>query len=134
MFWFIVLLLVAGAGFYFYQKLMAIEREIRADQEAELLRDSAPGSDSPIVEEKPVAVETENEPTVAETPVMDRSMTLEDELLAAVKNLPGIKQTEVYSSFPDVDRKKLQQLLKEFEEKGLLRREKKGSSYSLFPA
>ena len=38
MFWFIVLLLVAGAGFYFYQKLSTIEREIRAEQDAERAR------------------------------------------------------------------------------------------------
>ena len=35
MFWFIVLLLFVGAGFYFYQKMMTIEREIRAEQEIE---------------------------------------------------------------------------------------------------
>ena len=35
MFWFIILLLFVGAGFYFYQKMMAIEREIRAEQEIE---------------------------------------------------------------------------------------------------
>jgi CHASE3 domain sensor protein len=146
MFWFIVLLLLAGAGFYFYQKMMAIEREIRSEQEADsgaaqVVAKSAQGGGTPepeVVEQKVsestiVTPEVEKMTTKAE-PVADDSSSLEDEILAAVKNLPGIKQTELYTSFADINRKQLQQMLKEMDENGKLKREKKGSSYLLYPA
>jgi len=59
---------------------------------------------------------------------------LEDEILAAVNNLPGVKQTELYDSFTDVTKKHLQQVLKEMDDSGKLKREKKGSSYLLYPS
>ena len=140
MFWFIVLLLLAGAGFYFYQKLMVIEREIRADQDAE----KAAEQSGPVVATTPVAAqETTDDPVIVTpevekmtsraAPVADTDMSLEDEVLAAVANLPGIKQTELYASFTDVDKKQLQQMLKELDDAGKIRREKKGSSYLLYP-
>ncbi len=136
MVWFIVLLLVAGAGFYFYQKLTAIEREIRAEQDAEKSR-AAASSPEVVEPEKPEAapelVAVDREPTVAETPVPDESLSTDDEILAAVKNLPGIKQTELYESFADIEKKKFQQLVKKLADSGSIRREKKGNSYLIFP-
>ena len=137
MFWFIVLLLVAGAGFYFYQKLTTIEREIRAEQIAEKSR--AVASSPEVVEQEkteavPELVAVDREPTIAETPVPDGPSTTDDEILAAVKNLPGIKQTELYESFPDVEKKKFQQMVKKLSDNGSIRREKQGVSYILFPA
>ena len=149
MFWFIVLLLVAGAGFYFYQKLTTIEREIRAEQAAERGRATASSATVPAQEPEPevkevepvpepeVAVELEavdREPTIAETPVADEFASPEEEILAAVKNLPGIKQIELYKSFPDFDKKKFQQMVKQLADDGDITREKQGSSYILFPA
>lgn len=146
MFWFIVLLLIAGAGFYFYQKLMAIEQEIRAEQASEAARASATAGDVPEetvagkeVHQKAVAVEPpgivveEREPTVAETPVADEGVTPEEEILAAVKNLPGIKQTALYESFSDIEKKKFQRMVKKLTDEGQLKREKEGSSYVLHP-
>jgi uncharacterized membrane protein len=75
----------------------------------------------------------EREPTIAETPVPDESLSTEDEIIAAVKNLPGIKQTELYESFPDVEKKKFQLAVKQLADKGIVRREKVGSSYQLYP-
>lgn len=141
MFWFIVLLLLAGAGFFFYQKMMAIEREIRAEQEA----DSAAEAGEPVKTEAPVAEEEEDaldphvvtpeveKMTAKAEPVDDDGLSLEDEILIAVKNLPGIKQTELYSSFSDVSKKHLQQVLKDMDDSEKLKREKKGSSYLLYP-
>ncbi len=140
MFWFVVLLLVVGAGFYFYQKLTAIEREIRAEQAAEKARAAA--SSSAVVEAKkpaadlaaePELVAVEREPTIAETPVPAEATSFEDEILAAVNNLPGIKQTELSAGFPDVEKKRFQQTIKKLADDGSVRREKEGSSYLLFP-
>ncbi|HEY5674481.1 MAG TPA: hypothetical protein VIR78_12295 [Malonomonas sp.] len=136
MFWFIMLLLVAGAGFYFYQKLTTIEREIRTEQAAEKAR--AVASSAEVVEpeqpeEVPELVAVEREPTIAETPVPVVFASFEDEILAAINNLPGIRQTELSASFPDVEKKKFQQTLKKLADDGSVRREKEGSSYQLFP-
>jgi|GEM_PF-763121 len=143
MFWFIVLLLVVGAGFYFYQKLSTIEREIRAEQEAE--KEGAAAAqpvdtvkEAPEPRQKeasdPPIVSSEVEKMAAKAaPVADDSFSLEDEVLVAVNNLPGMKQTELYSSFPDVDKKRLQQLIKNLADAGRLKREKQGSSYVLHP-
>lgn len=156
MFWFVVLLLLAGAGFYFYQKMMAIEEEIRSEQAA---AEDAPSSEStaaPEVTSTPLQQEQKEEPsdnqdeaatsdnpivtpevekmTSKAAPVEDADLSLEDEILAAVKNLPGVKQTELYSSFSDVSKKHLQQIFKDLADDGKLKREKKGNSYLLYPA
>ena len=142
MFWFIVVLLLAGAGFYFYQKMMEIEREIRTEQEVgqvvTQVTTAAPAEKPEAVKEEEVAdppvVTPEVEKMAAKaTPVADEDMSLEGEILEAVNNLPGVKQTELYSSFSDVSKKQLQTLLKELDDAGKLKREKKGSSYLLYP-
>ena len=147
MFWIVVLLLLAGAGFFFYQKMMAIEQEIRAEQEGDSAVEPEKPTEtveSPVAEEevRKVEEETSDPPVVTPEvekmaakaePVDDKELTLEDEILAAVQNLPGIKQTELYSSFSDVSKKQLQQLFKEMDDSGKLKREKKGSSYLLYP-
>ena len=142
MFWFIVLLAIAGAGFYFYQKLTTIEREIRAEQAAEKARAAASGPKAvekakvepePEPEPEPVLVAVEREPTIAETPVPDEFSSTEDEILAAVNNLPGIRQTELSESFPDIEKKKFQQSVKKLADNGSVRREKDCSSYLIFP-
>ena len=146
--WLIALLLLAGAGFYFYQKMMDIEREIRAEQEstqpstvvasaADSAPDAAAGpaageTDDEMIDSPIVTPEVEQMTTKAE-PVEDKAMSLEDELLAAVANLPGIKQTELYESFADVSRKQLQKLVKDLADSGKLKREKQGSTFLLYP-
>ena len=138
MFWFIVLLLILGAGFYVYQKLMAIEREIRAEQEAEQTVSDVTKSvtDGEMTGEssEPPLVSPEVEDMIDRVePVAEGALSLEDEIILAVKNLPGVKQTEIYDSFADVNRKRMQQLLKEMDAAGKIKREKQGSSYLLFP-
>lgn len=136
MFWFIVVLLVAGAGFYFYQKLIGIEREIRAEQA--MVSNRATAEKSGVVASRPAApvselVASERAPTVAETPVPAECSSFAEEILAAVHNLPGIMQTELAAGFPDVEKKKFQQTLKKLADDGSVRREKQGSSYLVFP-
>lgn len=149
MFWFIALLLLAGAGFYFYQKMMDIEREIRAEQESaqpssvvepaadsatdDSVEPAAAGTEDDEMIDSPIVTPEVEQMTAKAEPVEDKAMSLEDELLAAVANLPGIKQTQLYESFADVSRKQLQTLIKELADEGRLKREKKGSTFLLYP-
>lgn len=137
MFWFVVLLLLAGAGFYFYQKMMDIEREIRAEQEAEQATSEVPAAPAATVQrdtsESSLVTPEVDKMTTKAVPVADATLSLEDEILAAVENLPGVKQSEIYNSFADVSKNQLQKLLKELDDAGKLKREKKGSSYLLYP-
>ncbi len=134
MFWFIILLLVIGAGFYFYQKIISIEREIHAEQEL------AAAHNVP-------AQETEKQPAVApqmtvfdsgsspETVAQKRTdpTTLEKTILEEVTKQAGIKQTDIYPLFAATNKKQLQKLIKEMADNGKLKREKKSSSYLLYP-
>jgi len=131
MFWFIVLLLVVGAGFYFYQKLILIVREIHAErvaytvvlQKAEKTPEEVPEAKEPDPETIPTAVIPEQgEPT-----------SLAEMICVEVNNQAGIKQTDLYPMFASTNKKQLQRLIKELSDDGRLRREKLGSSYLLFP-
>ncbi len=147
MFWFIVLLLLAGAGFYFYQKLTKIESEIRAEQDAEITRATAAKAQQDAPEKardesattKPKADPAKVEP-VAEKPTAEpvvkteETSELETQIVAAVVEQPGVKQTELYGKFADINKKQLQTLLKDMADNGALKRKKQGSSYSLYPA
>lgn len=133
MFWFILLLLLAGAGFYFYQKMMKIEREIRVEQEVEMASDT--------MAQEPVVVENVGSEMVA-TVVEKKEETsaggteparVEEKVLAEIAKQPGIKQTELYTIFSAENKKQLQRVLKEMADNGQLKREKEGSSYLLFP-
>lgn len=140
MFWFIILLLIVGGCFYLYQKMVVIEEEIRAGQDivkkpAAKSFHEAQAKDEVVEIVSPPVVTLEVEGMAAKAePVADDALSLEDEIFSAVENLPGIKQTELYDSFSDINKKRLQQLLKEMDDEGKIKREKKGSSYLLFPA
>jgi hypothetical protein len=138
MFAFIVLLIVAGACFYFYQRLTALEQEIRAEQAraraAAMTPEppKSPGKETPDpvvekVEPAPAPVEE-----VVETPA--EPATLEDAILAEVAKNAGMKQTELYGLLGDTDKKQLQKIVKEMADSGRLKREKTGNSYLLYPA
>jgi len=133
MFWFILLLLLAGAGFYFYQKMMKIEREIRVEQEVEMASDTT--AQEPVVvedvEPETVAavVEKKEETSAGGT----EQARVEERVLAEIAKQPGIKQTELYTIFSAENKKQLQRVLKEMADSGQLKREKEGSSYLLFP-
>ena len=134
MFWFIILLLVIGAGFYFYQKMMTIEREIHAEQEIEKARVVAVQEPEKQPEETPpnTVFDSENSPAPVE-PERAEASTLEATISVEVTKQPGIKQTELYPLFADTNRKQIQKLIKEMADKGVLRREKQGSSFLLYP-
>lgn len=136
MFWVVILLLVVGGCFYLYKKMTEIEKEIRAGQ---AIIKKMPSEKIPVQKiaervDTPPVVTHEVETMVAKTePVVSHSLSLEDEVHNAVKNLPGVKQSDLYDSFADVSKKRLQQLLKQMADSGKVRREKQGSTYLLFP-
>lgn len=134
MFWFVILLLFVGAGFYFYQKMMTIEREIRAEQEIEKAHIAAVQEPEKRPEETPQKTVFDSELSpAAVAPESAEPSTLEETILAEVTRQPGIKQTELYPAFADTNKKQLQKLVKGMADNGVLRREKQGSSYLLYP-
>ncbi len=134
MFWFIVLLLFVGAGFYFYQKIISIEREIQAEQEMSLAQSTATQKPEKRLEESPH--ETVFDSTESDSPVVplaSESSSLEESILAEVTRQPGLKQTDLYPLFAATNKKQLQRLIKEMADNGRLKRERKSSSYLLYP-
>ena len=141
MFSFIVLLVVIGASFYFYQKLTALEQEIRAEQ-ARARAAAAPPLESPksSVDSSPHTIFDEVETpsgAVAEAPSESAAVTaegggLEKAIIAEVAKNPAMKQTELYQVFPETDRKQLQTLVKELADGGKIKRQKQGNSYLLY--
>ena len=138
MFAFIVLLIVAGACFYFYQRLTALEQEIRAEQARARAAAMTPGPPKSPEKETPDPVVEKVEPApapieeVVETPA--EPATLDDAILAEVAKNAGMKQTELYGLLSDTDKKQLQKIVKEMADSGRLKREKTGNSYLLYPA
>ncbi len=131
MFCFIVFLLLVGAGFYFYQKLKAIETEIRAERKDEDVHCSV-NQDSVVADSDNNVFETEPVTEADPDPIEDKIASIEVSIIAAVEKQSGMKQTELYSLFADINKKQLQQTVKDMADKGLLRRDKKGSSYLLY--
>ena len=126
---FFILLLLAfiAAGYYVYQRLLKIEREIRADQ-------------SVLVEEEDSAIVPDIGPAspepaqkVADSDALAEEIGLKEQIMSAVEGSPGLAQAEIYDKFPGEDRRELQKLLRQLDQNGQLRREKKGSSYMIYP-
>ena len=132
MFWFIVLLLCIGAGFYFYQKMMSIEQEIRAEQELEKANSPAVQEPKKHPEESPKTTIFDSENDLAV--VIQEPVTIEETILAEVLKNPGLKQTDLYQLPVETSKKQMQKLLKEMADNGKIKRGKKGSSYLLYPA
>ncbi len=131
MFWFIILLLLVGAGFYFYQKLISIEREIHAEQEA--YNATWQKAEKPL-EDAPAETGSDLEDvSAAPTPESREPLSLEEAILAEVSKQAGVKQVDLYPLFSTTNKKQLQKLIKVLADDGKLRREKQGSSYLLYP-
>ncbi|MDX2494167.1 MAG: hypothetical protein QNK27_04325 [Desulfuromusa sp.] len=134
MFWFIVLLLFVGAGFYFYQKIISIEREIQAEQEMVVAQNTATQKSEKQPKEAPQATVFDSKESFSPVvPTATESSSLEESILAEVTKQPGLKQTDLYPFFADTNKKQLQRLIKEMADNGRLKREKKSSSYLLYP-
>lgn len=101
-----VVLVVVGLVTFFYRK----------GQVAQVSCSESVASDKLVVEE--VVVEEE---------------TLQRQILLQMMDVPGILQTELYKLFPHENRKHLQATLLQMDRDNVLRRDKIGSSYRLFP-
>lgn len=129
MFGFLILLLVLGGGFYFYQRLKALEAEIRAEQAAAAQSPSRSADAPPKAE--PARPAGQVHPLVVER--AEAPASAEEIVLAAVRKNPGLRQTDLYGQVAALGNRQLQALLKEMAEQGRLQRKKQGSSYLLFP-
>ena len=140
MFCFIVFLLLVGAGFYFYQKLRAIEAEIRAERKDESVHcpvsqgSVAANAEKNVFEAEATVVVSEAKPKVDSKSINAEIAGNEAAIIAVVKKQAGMKQTELYTLLADINKKQLQQTVKDMADNGVLRREKKGSSYLLYIA
>lgn len=140
MFWFVLLLLLVGGGFYLYQKLVTIEREIRAEQAQEKASQQPPVAASAAPAAAPSGASARPGST-AQTEEQDLqaepAMSLGSEaaaILARVREQPGLVQVDLYPQFPAVDKKQLQKRIRQMADDGLLRRERQpGGSYRLYP-
>lgn len=134
MFWFIVLLLVVGAGFYFYQKMKSIEREIYAEQKIAPVSDPvAQDAEKPPLDVPQATVFDTETKLSAVVPEESETATLEASILAEVAKQPGLKQTDLYPLFAATNKKQLQRLLKEMADEGRLKREKESRTFLLYP-
>jgi len=120
---------LAAGCYYGYRKLQRVEMEIRDELRAKGLaadQDDAP----PAAKEKPVT----SKPV---TPIQETSQksavegSLEERILAKVKENPGVFQTELYKQFPDGERKAVQAELLKMDKAGTLRRTKEKGTYRL---
>ncbi len=126
MFGFLILLLVLGGGFYFYQRLKALEAEIRAEQASPSPSDDRPPKTEP---DRPAG----QAPSLVVARAEQAPASAEEIVLAAVRKNPGLRQTDLYGQVAALGNRQLQVLLKEMAEQGRLQRKKQGSSYLLFP-
>lgn len=133
-FGFLLLLAVIAGGIYFYQKLQAIEQEIRREQNLQQTQEKP--EPLPKVVRAEVAPPIFKEQVELETMEEDSGepLSLEESLLKVINDLPGLLQTELYALFPGEEKKRLQGLLLQFDRDGVIRREKKKNSYRVFPA
>ena len=121
LFFILLLLALIAGGVYVYQRLVTIEREIRAEQGSENQAETAP------------EVKPEAPPRPEPVPVAAVNETMDSRIMRLIEETPGLSQTELYEEFADTERRDIQKLLREMDQQGRLRREKKGNSYRLHP-
>ncbi len=126
-FFLLLLLFLIVGGYYVYKRLLELEREIRAEQST--LDDESESSETSAEEKSSASAVVLSE----EADVPSAGIGLEERVVQAVIETPGLAQTELYQQFPDDQRRDIQKLLRKLDQAGNLRREKQGSSYCLYP-
>lgn len=119
-----VLLVVGGLGYFFYRQMSAGAPQPDSDSDSSLVQDEKPKSGAGV----------ENNTETPSAGGFAEPDTLEAQIVALVSRTPGILQTEIYTNFPDENRKNLQAILLQMDRDGALRREREGSTYRLFVA
>ena len=130
MFWFVLLLIVLGGGFYFYQRMLALEQEIRAEQEREKELQARQ------VNQETAAAAPRNEEPERTVAAADNPATeiAENPILQFVCAHPGVVQADLYADIPQLNKKQAQQMIRELVDAGKIRRERLGSSFKLYLA
>ncbi len=128
MFWFVVVLIVLGLGFYFYQRMVALEQEIRAEQEREKELQTKQGH-----QDTAAATPRHKEPAPADAVAVNPAHdTAENPILQFVCAHPGVVQADLYADVPQLNKKQVQQIIRELVDAGKIRRERLGSSFKLY--
>ena len=127
LFFILLLIVFIVAGYYVYQRLLKIEREIRADQHSLVEKDDS------VIESDIKPVSSEPAQKLEDSDALSEDIGLNDQIMLVVEDSPGLAQAEIYDKFPGTDRRELQKLLRQLDQSGRLRREKKGSSYRIYP-
>ncbi|MBD1400934.1 hypothetical protein [Pelovirga terrestris] len=130
MFWIVLLLILLGGSFYFYQRMVALEQEIRAEQEREKELQA-----QQVNQESAAAAPKKIEPALvgaaAENPATEMA---ENPILQCVCAHPGVVQADLYADVPQLNKKQAQQMIRELVDAGKIRRERLGSSFKLYLA
>lgn len=115
--WILLLLVVVGC-FWSYRQLRCLEGEILTEiaQDKEKRRSEKP-----------------TEPPVPHQDAANDDDSQKRRIMTFVTSLPGCSQKDVYAHFPEIDRDNLQKMLRGMAHDGLVRRERAGSSYRLYP-
>ena len=133
MFWFILFLVLLGAGFYFYQRMTALERQIRAEQALEKEHQQAqqPGTASGA---GPVSGAEKTSRTVPASTASDEQSvdTAQDPVFSVIHSQPGVLQADIYDQLPQFSKRQTQQMIRQLVKDGKIRRERTGSSYQLY--
>lgn len=133
MFWFVLLLILLGGGFYFYQRMTALEQEIRAEQLREKEQhQAAQGSDEKAVI-APLEEQAAPSPRRSDASVAPAVAEEENSVLRLICVQPGVVQAGIYVDLPQLNKKQVQQIIRELVAAGKIRRERLGSSFKLYP-
>ncbi len=133
MFWFVLFLILLGGGFYFYQRMITLERQIRAEQALEKERQHSERQVTVPAPESAPTPETTSPSVTASTAPGDHPVEGEqDPVLGAIHLQPGVLQADIYEQLPELNKKQVQQMIRQLVEEGKVRRERAGSSYQLY--
>jgi len=94
---------------------------------------SEPMPEESVVEEAAPEKESVDVQDESKVPSEETYDALTWRVLQRVMEQPGIMQTEIYGLFPKENRKHLQATLLQLDKENVLRREKEGNTYRLFP-
>ena len=129
MFWFVLLLIIMGGAFYFYQRMRALEQQIRAEQAREKEQQQAQQQSAAVVNDAPAPSAS----PVNTEPVSSSADDLSVEpVVNAIQSQPGMLQADIYAKLPQLGKRQIQQLIRQLEEEGKVRRERSGSTYQLY--
>ena len=135
MFWFVLLLILMGGAFYFYQRMRALEQQIRADQALEKERQQSQQQKANVPGSSAVSEASEKSAPVVEpesTTSGGQSVDSRQPVISAIQSQPGVLQTDIYGQLPQLSKRQVQQLIRQLTDEGKIRRERSGSSYQLY--